>query len=349
MAWTPTNLSLTCEIDDITGASGLYECLSAKQSGETFYNLNVFSGLSGTIAPDGYDRYILGFWSEVFDETLFWSLYHRNPQAEFVVLSDLEMNDLDKLDRCKWIMIYHWKWFARSVDGNCPGPRRYKVSSLSNRVNEYKFFVTAKLLDHPDAYVTWNARYLEGQNYDYIFQPTGWSHRDSLLHAVGRLKKPINQEFWTYDPEVLLTKSTSHPAYRDSLVNLVNETKDISWDENIGMLPGPYITEKTWKPLLAGNALLFVGQCNIRKTLENVGFKFDYPWIDNYSSCWGDLERLDKLLDVLDMILRMPAAEIEEGIRESIWHNQDLIRSGHIHRWVDHRNEQALERLAKIL
>lgn len=352
MAWAPTNFSPdNHNVDHILGIIGLQNLLNFKLSSGTFCNLNVCTARGQTIAPNGYDRYILGYWSEVFNEQIFLSLYNNNPQAEFIILTDMMFNDLLQLNRCKCVSLYHWKWFLKQNIPDITHTKKYKLSSLSNRVNQYKFFITAKLLEikHPEVYFTWNATYHKNQCYDYIFQPAGWPIRDQLLAYSEKLKTPINQEIFVNDPEVTLTQSTLHPAYANSLVNLINETKDNCWDSNFGTLPGPYITEKTWKPLILGNALVFVGQFNIKKTLETIGFNFEYPWIDNYSECAGDLERLEKLLLLIDDILNMPSLDIENGIKQSILHNQEIIRSGHCRRWIDSQNTQGLEILEKIL
>lgn len=352
IGWTPTNITDVRQqsIDSVVGINGVDSLILQKIDVDTFYNLNVFSGHSGCIAPNGYDRYILGFWFETFDENHFLNLYNSNPRAQFVVITDMLANDLDKFDRCKHVQLYHWKYFLNySIAPVDFSRKKYKISSLSNRVNQYKFFVTAKLLNLDDVYMTWNATYLEGAYYKHIFSSTGWPVRDSLLTHAKQLMQPVNQEKFVNSPDQVLATSSSSPAYTESLVNLINETKDNSWHQEFGILPGPYVTEKTWKPLLQGNALIFSGQHNIKRTLEQFNFKFDYPWIDNYSSTVGDLERLDNILLLIDQILGMSAKQIEDGIAESVLHNQNLILSGQLHKKIDQVNQQGLDTLATIL
>lgn len=348
--WTPVNVDISSQnIDSILGINGLCKLVTQKISKDTFCKFNIHCA-SEPIGPNGFDRYILGFWFEVLDENVFIEFYKNNPQAEFVILSDMLPNDLVQLPRCKHVRLMHWKWFMSQHDPKSQGQsKKYKIGSLSNRVNQYKFFVTAKLLDKSDVCFTWNALYYPNISYEYIFSPTGWPNRDRLLAHTETLRHPINQENFNNDPGQSFSQDSVHPAYAESLVNLINETKDNSWHTDLGVLPGPYITEKTWKPLILGNALLFSGQHNIKKVLQEVGFQFEYPWIDAYSHLPGDLERLDRLLDTIDTVLSMTLHEIEAHTRESILHNQNHIRSGQVHRLIDEKNKQALDQLAGIL
>lgn len=351
--WARTNVDVRrYNIDQDLCIKGISELIAGKIASDTYCNLNVSSVRTGMIAPDGYDRYILGFWHEILDESVFVPFYHRNPSAEFVILTDMRPNDLTKLARCSYVELNHWKYFLSQKPKRSDNQRIYKISSLSNRVNETRFFITAKLLDRDDVYCTWNARYLKNQNYDYIFSAAGWPNRDSLLSHSDRLRYPINAEiFYSHGtgPNINSPDDEPHPAYYASMANFINETKDNSWHVDFGQLPSPYLSEKTWKPLLLGNALLFTGQYGTQQALERFGLRFDYPWDCSYSDICGDLERLDRTLDLIDQILNMSLAEIANGIADSVQHNQDLIESGQLARRIDERNQKSLSLLEKVL
>ena len=345
--WTPVNVDPRQQnIDKTLGIAGLTPMLTAKLDNSTYCNLNIcISNLQRSI-PNGFDRYILGFWFEVFDEHVFLDVYRNNPSAEFVILTDLNANDLAKFERVKVINLYHWRWFIKPAVDNHE-ERKYKISSLSNRVTEYRAFVTSKLLGLDDVLVTWNAQFLNDHNVDYIFAAAGQPKRDALIEKINQLRQPIQAETFVNDPGQTLT--ASHPAYTQSLVNSINETKDVCWHAEFGTLPGPYLTEKTWKPLINGNALLFTGQFNTCATLQNLGFEFDYPWSNDYDSVPGDLERLELVLDTIDHILGMSFDHIQQGIQHSTRHNQNLINSGTVRKTVDRLNQAGLEQLAQYL
>ena len=346
--WTPVNIDpRKRNIDSYLGISGLSDLILSKIDDKTYCNLNVCVTSLGKTIPDGYNLYILGFWFDIFDENVFLQVYKNNPTAQFILLTDLSPNGLTNFDRCKFVNLFHWKWFLSKFH-NSPKNYKYKISSLSNRVNEYRAFITLKLLAQSDVFVTWNAKYLKDINVDYIFSPAGRVKRDELLQNIDLLKFPINQETFFNDPQIS-SEILLHPAYSESLVNSINETKEISWHADIGILPGPYLSEKTWKPLLSGNALLFTGQFNTGQTLSKLGFAFDYPWSNAYDNQPGDLDRLDLLFDTIDKILGMDFKSIENGIKDSVLYNQNFISSKKIIQIIDERNECGLEQLKTIL
>ena len=139
------------------------------------------------------------------------------------------------------------------------------------------------------------------------------------------------------------------PAYNCALVNCINETKDVSWVEGFGDSPGPYLTEKTWKPLYSGAAIVFTGQLNTKRVLEEAGFKFDYPWCNKYADIPGDLERLEKIIELLDDISQMSFDEILNGIKASCEHNKNHLTSNNLKNYIDNVNTIGLQKLEKIL
>jgi len=329
------------------------DIINSKCSEDTYVLLNVcFNSLrnQNISIPSGYNRYILGFWFEVFEEDSFLQLYNNNPNSEFIILTDLDAKAFDPLDRCRVINFYHYKWYTENmivspVDWK---GKKYKLSSLSNRITEFRYYITAKLLNSQDVYLTWNL-YDIGADINYIFDPAGSLKRDELLKKTkDRLKEKINSEIFQNDP-ISNMQSGSHPAYSLSLVNCINETKDVSWTPNFGISPAPYLTEKTWKPLFFGNALIFSGQANTKSHLEKIGFKFNYPWPNHYDSQIGDLERLETILDTIDLILKLDLDEIAVGIRESVEHNQHIILDKILIKWVNCQNNGGLEILDKVL
>ena len=351
--WTPVNICpKQTNLDNILGFE-LTDILASVAVKDTYVMLNIcFNTLRRTnqSIPHGYNRYILGFWFEVFEEKSFLDLYQSNLAAEFVILTDLDLSSFAHLERCRVINLFHYKWFLDNfimadIDW---ANRRYKISSLSNRITEFRYFITAKLLDQADVYFTWN-RLDIGADIQYILEPAGWSLRDTLLaETSSRLQEKINGEIIEKSPLDSL-RATHHPAYSQSLVNCINETKDVSWIPGYGTAARPYLTEKTWKPLFNGNALIFSGQVGIKNRLEMMGFNFDYPWSNDYAEIEGDLERLEKILELINIISDLSRDELQNGIRRSVEHNRKIIQDGTVQRWIDERNSASLTHLEKIL
>jgi hypothetical protein len=351
--WTPVNLTnVTQSIDNILQIPGLHAALQSSKNRNIYFNLNVcVNGLKYKILPSGYDLYVLGFWSEVFDEEWFCQCYQHLLSAKFLILSDWYPNDLLKMSNVNFVRLLHWKSFLpkgikQPIDWK---QRKFKISSLSGRVTEFRYFISAKLYNKPDVLMRWNRTYELANSIDYIFSETGRSERDGLLSVRSVFENPVNPEVFVNAPGMTLRDSIYNPAYIGSLVNAINETKDISWNECFGICPGPYITEKTWKPLINGNALIFSGQFGIKQMLEELGFEFDYPWCNEYAELAGDLDRLEKILLLIDQILNMSVTEIVDGIQKSCEHNQDLVYSNEIKNSIDCVNAVGLIKLIEYL
>jgi hypothetical protein len=134
-----------------------------------------------------------------------------------------------------------------------------------------------------------------------------------------------------------------HPAYTGCVVNLSNET--YSQDAIDGMpMPGPYITEKTWKSLLGGSALMPVGRMQTYAYMENFGFCFDYPWSRSFDLIPGDIDRFVSTLSVIDAIFAIGMPELSAAVAESSRHNYYHIRSQDFLNRVCQINEEHLAR-----
>lgn len=296
--------------------------------------------------PNGKDLYIFSWFFELFNDYWFLKIYNANPQAQFIILTDMNPNDFMHLPRVKVFKFDHkTTWLAATKQQNVRPTdtdlknRRYKLSSLVARVSEFKYYITAKLLDinSTDAWISWNLRYPIRESDSYLFEPSGFYHADLLLkHAEFLKTNTINYE--KFDPAPLAVSSFNHPAYTDSIINSVNETQNISRTPEFGNLPTPFITEKTWKPLFAGNALLFSGQAGLKQALEAYGLKFDYVWAANYDGDFNDRQRLETILCNIDWIMNTPGALLAEMAEESVQHNLDLVWSDQIEKQIKEIN-----------
>jgi hypothetical protein len=121
------------------------------------------------------------------------------------------------------------------------------------------------------------------------------------------------------------------PAYNDCVINCSNESVNNSFQQTpygSHIVPGPYFTEKTWKCMLSGTALLPVGQYHSYECLSDQGFKFDYPWDCAFDQLHGDIDRISAILNCLDQIKDMPLEFLKSSTLESSQHNRDHILSG---------------------
>ena len=305
--------------------------------------------------PNGYDLYVFSWFFEPFVDVWFLDIYQRNPQAEFVIITDLEPNALAQLPR---VQVFgsntHTTWI-NAIRSQNSGPigtklidRKYKISSLSSRLSEYKFFVTAKLLEskNAQAFYSWNRGFAIRDNDSWVFEESGYHQIDSLLKHSEHLKSnTINQEKFENNP--LSNCQFQHTAYNDAIINAVNESQNISETPELGTLPLGFITEKTWKPLFAGNALLFTCQAKTKKKLEHWGFKFEYPWAQGYDDNVRDSQRLEVILSHITWILSLPNSTLVEQCEQSVQHNIELAWSGKLEQQFRDTNEQCIADLQR--
>jgi len=344
------NVNISDEsIDEVIKVKNLYKILDSIPNSFKLLNVCVNSYKWKDLPPN-YDVYILGFWHEVFDENWFLRQYKKNFNSTFIILGDFLPNDLSLYDRVKFVRILHWKYFipACSYTGINWKDKQFKISSLSNYVNEYRFFITAYLLGRTDVLFSYHNKFRKST---YLPEEEDGSTpiRDSLIPYKEFLKnrRYIIDEFIN-DPTETYTQAISHPAYANSLVNSINETKDISYVDEFGICPGPYLTEKTWKPIYTGTALLFSSQMNTKKVLEDAGFNFDYGWNNSYSDLWQDSEKLEIILSTIDKVMGMSHKEIENSIKDSCEHNATYIRSKEFRNYIDSINQLGIETLNDI-
>lgn len=311
-----------------------------------------------TKVPDGRDLYIFSWFFEPFADQWFLEIYNRNPQAEFVVLTDLLENSFSKLSRVRVFNLFHYSTWIEAIKQVNPDPvckplsqRKYKLSALSSRLSEFKFYITCKLLEQnrEDIFVSWNRGFDIRSQDNFIFEPTGYSHMDRLLKKYKEIlrENEINPDTWENNP--LNNCRFDHVGYQDSIINCINETQNISQTPEFGILPGPYISEKTWKPLFAGNAVIFSSQANLKNVLEGLGFQFEYPWAQNFDDEFCDTQRCEILLSHIDWIVSLDPTTLCSMCYDSVQHNLELAWSGKIESMLNERNQNSVARIKKYL
>jgi len=136
--------------------------------------------------------------------------------------------------------------------------------------------------------------------------------KDTHTHFVQRCKNsPLSKEI-LQDTEKLLPLHVDHvestnlmdyskpnnfnPKIYSALINLTSET---FYDE-----PGLFLSEKTWKPILAGQMFIIIGQKYTLKRLRDIGFKTFGNIIDESYDTMEHDKRLYAAIDQLDILLK---------------------------------------------
>ena len=107
--------------------------------------------------------------------------------------------------------------------------------------------------------------------------------------------------------------------YENTCFNIVTETDFFS--------KGCNITEKIFKPIINGQFFIPIGNRNLVKNLEKLGFK-KYTILDySFDECENDFERLDMVLGEIDKFMKLSKEELVELIKKDI----DIIRENQKH------------------
>ena len=87
-----------------------------------------------------------------------------------------------------------------------------------------------------------------------------------------------------------------NPKIYSSLINLTSETFYYE--------PGLFLSEKTWKPILAGQMFIIIGQKHTLKRLRDIGFEtFGHIFDESYDNMDND-KRMYAAIDQLDILLK---------------------------------------------
>jgi hypothetical protein len=194
-----------------------------------------------------------------------------------------------------------------------------KFSSLSNFRKQNRAVITACLLTyaHNESVISWH-NVPWNDHHDYLiktvvnnprFANLSWS----LLNQKYLVDNYDNKSKKTNNYTVNMS-NFSNKIYQSSLINFSNETTSFGLynDGNKSYIrPGPFLTEKTWNPLLSGNILFSSAAPFVYDYLKN-----DYHLPINYSidltfdSISGDLDRYEAMCKEIQRLVEIPLADL---------------------------------------
>jgi hypothetical protein len=109
------------------------------------------------------------------------------------------------------------------------------------------------------------------------------------------------------------------PALKQTLVNVVVET--------VFQYPYPYISEKTFRPILHKRPFILIGAAHTLQYLKSLGFKtFQDFWNEDYDAVQDASQRMLLVVDVINKISFLTVAQLQElcyNMREILEHNFD--------------------------
>lgn len=335
----------------------------APTAGKTVFLLNYYYNEPGTWdkSLDHYDTYI--FFQ--YREPISWEWFdqfvsaHKNQKIILVAPASFLKKDsrnktYDNFDLVEYQDI-NYKISRALVDYNKDyefhWPRPCRVSSLCNKPNFFKSLITGYLHKHystrPDLLISWNinlrgtAEYPSTSSLYTTYNRTaiddiGQYYETTLKNLSIMQGSPwIDQHYHSNDWQ-------STDAYKNSAVNFTNETYSIGMQHNT-IYPGPFITEKTRKALLAGCAVIPVGMCGSYAKLEQFGLKFEYPWSKDFDKIEGDLDRIEKLFELIDTVMSYDMDRLQQQLADSVEFNYHYLRDVRFLNHITTLNQQSVE------
>jgi hypothetical protein len=270
---------------------------------------------------------------------------------QFLWLADLDRYDFPLPPNVTFLPYRHWyirlEMFQQCFQGTVTKvkdkPHRYKFSSLSYFRRPNRAVVTAALYTHArhSSLFTW--RYLDndrtGNQQQFIetfrnhklFRDLDWTFFDqdwfSDQHNVATRLQADGVNFRVRD--AMLDIHT--PGFEQALININNETDTFGWMDN-GIerynRPGPFLTEKTWKTLITGCALLNSGQPGTMEFLRNAyHLPLDYSYDTSYDTEVRDFDRLAGLIETIRTIEQSSLSDLIDANIDTCQRIQDLVLS----------------------
>lgn len=290
--------------------------------------------------PSNVDKVVITYHTEYLKHNdLLW-FFSQHPDIDFLLMTDWQQNATglpwpENVTWVRWLTWHHQINEIKNKHGINSDITRpdHKISSLSFQHEFHKAAVTAYLLKNfptNDMILSWWNVKSEGRLY-YLdpgyFLPSHISHLvlDKNFQNIACIpldsfaNTPVNNSAWT------------HPAYLHCLFNCTNESiyNDFCMiNERPVKLPWPYLTEKTWKPLLAGRAFIPVGQSGTLEALSKLGLQF-IPQMMDIDKIPTEFDRILAIWNAIDVINDHSIDDLFDLTWHSICHNLDWIGQGH--------------------
>ena len=276
-------------------------------------------------------------------------LAKRYPSVPILWLADLNPYDYPLPANVTFVPYRHWyirlEMFQECFQGQITRVKdkahKYKFSSLSYFRRPGRAVVTAALYTYArnNSLFTW-------RNLDN--DPTGTQAELTNTFRNHKLFKELDwnffdQEFLMADDIIVNKMQTdgvnfhvrdsmldiSPPSFQQALININNETDTFGWMDNEVERynrPGPFLTEKTWKTLITGCALLNAGQPGTMKFLkEEYNLPLDYSYDTSYDLEIKDFDRFAGLVSTIQNIEQYSLQDLVDANIDTCQRTQDLV------------------------
>lgn len=334
---------------------------------DTFFTLNLSETIPEKILNNPFKKIVISYHSEHIHYQPLYDIFIENKDKKFLLVTDFSSFSIpdDEAKSSFWpdnVMHIHWlSWGeqlseAMKIFGIAGKPRvpSKKVSSLSHRHEYHKAAVTAFLLKNfskNDMIISWHKWkatekifYLE-EGYEIDERISQYLFDDNFLN----IDKILIDGFNTATNSPRLNVNWSHPAFLDCAVNITNE----STFQTLGqvsnripvVIPGPYITDKTIKPLLGGTAFLHVGQPFLLTKLNELGISTDFGFPADYDDEPFEDERILKIYGSINFIMNTSLENLYQNSYDAILSNLNCVKSGTFYKNCKNHNKKSVKKI----
>ena len=309
---------------------------------------------------DEYDIFVVSWHLEPID--IEWiNTASKRTNKPIIVLADVFDMQYDFAHNVIVLPFIYWhhqlakarEWFP-DARGSSDRKITHKASAICNRITQSKLLITTALLEHmQSSAIVRLGTWIEEKNVHWR-QPTG----NATLDCVSEIfwTKYFGQEITIdnyvdhYDNFQGYTCNPSVPYLQNVALHFTNETFAYSFMADGGrryIYPGPFLTEKTLKCLLAGVAFIPVGQYRTLSALSRLGLQFDYGFDTSWDEDAANLTRLESLINLVKWLSDFSADDIYSMVKSSEAYNFDHVWSGDFARQCEIINQHTIDNLIR--
>ena len=291
--------------------------------------------------PLGHSLYVITFHQERFDSDWISEQVTRITDAPVIILSDGSIYNFAVPSNVHFYTFHSWHHHMDLIMTMFPERQvrnnvKYKASTICNRVTQSKmltFTALIEYLERSDILVKLSD-WIEEKNV-HNWQSTGNAALDELTKIFKTRYQGTTIEIDAFsnarDNLQTVTSNPWQPVLMESAVHFVGESYHYSLMQTDGretIMPGPALSEKTFKCLVAGTPFVPVAQFECYKHLADLGLQFDYGDIDlSWDLDPGNLTRLAGLVKMIQSLKQYSIDDIMGMTKRSSEHNTDHIWS----------------------
>jgi hypothetical protein len=326
----------------------VYQQFKFLQWEQIYFVLNV-QDITRISIPKNYKNILISFHTEFYQYDKLINFFNSHADCDFLLISDGDANGNiwpDHVTYCSWVT-WHQQLsmvvdrYGYNQEKRSPTKR---LSALSRRNEFGRAAIVAYLIneyDLTDCIVSWH-------NIDYGISP--W-YFDASANVPDRIWQYLSSEKFSQltnlfadGPLVLpnlpvINGNWKKTAYLDAVLNLTNESVYGTLFNQGKCYTTPYLTEKTWKPLIARQPFLPIGQGNTLTHLSKLGMNFDYGFSLDYDQCKHDFDRMIKIYDLLEHIKNIDSDSLLNNSQPSADHNLEIIINGEFSKKCQEHND----------